>query len=183
MRLENNLIGFRSSGTTAGRLSKQNSNTAAAGIAICVVIVAAIASLGYFQFAYAPSVFTTTSTATTQSGPVGGHYTNVTIVLGASGQGNAKGYFFPDNITVVLGVNSSVLWTNNDTAIHTVTSYGSIGTMSSPDLNPVGNSGNTFAFTFTSPGDYQYHCTIHPWMEGSVTVLPAPSSTSTTSSS
>ena len=31
-------------------------------------------------------------------------------------------------------------------------------------------SGNTFSVTFENPGSYNYICTLHPWMTGSVTV-------------
>ena len=30
----------------------------------------------------------------------------------------------------------------------------------------------TFTFTFTAPGTYAYHCTIHPTMVGTITVNP-----------
>ncbi len=33
---------------------------------------------------------------------------------------------------------------------------------------------NTYAFTFTEPGEYYYHCTIHSEQSGVVTVLPSP---------
>ena len=32
-------------------------------------------------------------------------------------------------------------------------------------------SGKSWIFTFTSTGEYDYFCTIHPWMLGKVTVL------------
>ena len=38
--------------------------------------------------------------------------------------------------------------------------------MKSPPLD----TGDSFAFTFTRPGTYRYFCSLHPHMEGSVTV-------------
>ncbi|MFN8556046.1 MAG: plastocyanin/azurin family copper-binding protein [Dehalococcoidia bacterium] len=38
---------------------------------------------------------------------------------------------------------------------------------------PLGPEGEPFRLTFTRPGVYPYLCTVHPGMEGQVTVLPA----------
>ncbi|MGI0090172.1 MAG: cupredoxin domain-containing protein [Nitrososphaerales archaeon] len=32
------------------------------------------------------------------------------------------------------------------------------------------NPGSNFSVTFTVPGTYQYHCNIHPWMNGIIIV-------------
>ena len=108
--------------------------------------------------AYTPPVSATTTTTAAASKPV-----NVSIVLGATNPSN-KGYS-PDNVTVVIGVNNTVTWTNNDSSIHTVTAND--GSFGSGYLN----TGETFTYTFTVPGVYEYHCQIHPWMVGYVTVL------------
>ncbi len=86
----------------------------------------------------------------------------VTIVNGARIQSNAPG-FFPQNVTVVIGVNNTVVWFNNDTTVHTVTSNSKLFDNT---LKP----GNSTQYTFTSPGVYPYHCTIHNWMVGYVIV-------------
>jgi plastocyanin len=56
-----------------------------------------------------------------------------------------------------------------DSAAHTVTS----GTPPNPD--GVFDSGmmlvnQTFEFTFTDTGEYDYYCLLHPWMQGKVMV-------------
>jgi plastocyanin len=86
---------------------------------------------------------------------------HVSIIPGAGSY--ATGYN-PDNITVVIGVNNTVIWTNNDNEPHTVTA--SDGSFDSGNMNP----GATFTYTFTTPGTYTYICTYHPWMHGYVTV-------------
>jgi plastocyanin len=40
------------------------------------------------------------------------------------------------------------------------------GAFKSPVLQP----GASFSFTFTKPGSYSYHCSIHPFMTGKVVV-------------
>jgi plastocyanin len=70
--------------------------------------------------------------------------------------------FGPRNVTVKLG--TTVHWANRDTEAHTVTS--DEGAFSSPVLQP----GVSYSFTFTKPGTYSYHCTIHPFMTGTVMV-------------
>jgi len=87
---------------------------------------------------------------------------HVSIIPGAASY--ATGYE-PDNITVVIGVNNTVIWTNNDNEPHTVTA--SDGSFDSGNMNP----GATFTYTFTKPGSYTYICTYHPWMHGYVTVI------------
>ncbi|MHB8566496.1 MAG: cupredoxin domain-containing protein [Nitrososphaerales archaeon] len=97
----------------------------------------------------------TTATATTG--------TPVSIAQGAASNENTPG-FTPATITVVIGVNNTVTWTNNDSAPHTVTADD--GSFSSGNMDP----GNTFSFTFTTPGTYAYHCSYHPWMKATVIV-------------
>ena len=76
--------------------------------------------------------------------------------------------YYPQNVTVVIGVNNTVTWVSRSLASDTVT--GVNGTLSSGAIAP----GQTFSYTFTSPGTYPYRCIYHPWMLGTVRVLPAP---------
>ena len=64
---------------------------------------------------------------------------------------------------------NSVTWVNEDSAFHSVTSgfYDSPTELfDSGHLDPF----ESFVFTFDEVGDYDYFCTLHPWMEGLVTV-------------
>jgi len=59
-----------------------------------------------------------------------------------------------------------VVWANNDTTSHTVTSSGTSGFLKSSALD----SGKSYRRTFTAAGTYRYNCSIHPDMRGSVVV-------------
>ena len=64
---------------------------------------------------------------------------------------------------------NSVTWVNEDSAFHSVTSgfYGSPTELfDSGHLDPF----ESFVFTFDEVGDYDYFCTLHPWMKGQVTI-------------
>jgi plastocyanin len=111
---------------------------------------------------YASTVSTSTS-----SGGQSSQSVQVSILPGAGTPGKNQG-FSPDAITVVLGVNSTVVWTNNDSQPHTVTANGA--GFDSGYMAP----GATYTYTFSAPGTYDYHCTYHPWMTGTVTVKAAP---------
>lgn len=87
---------------------------------------------------------------------------------GAGPQG-APGYS-PDIVKVPVG--TTVVWSNNDTVAHTVTSATGNGSLNSGNMNP----GAVYNFTFTTPGTYDYVCAYHPWMTGTVVVTPAASS-------
>jgi len=72
---------------------------------------------------------------------------------------------------VALGIGDSVTWHNDSTTPHTVTSG---NTEDGPDGvfdSSLLMGGNTFSHTFTKAGDYQYFCSIHPWMTGTVIVV------------
>jgi plastocyanin len=84
-----------------------------------------------------------------------------------------QGYSFnPGNITVVIGVNNTVTWTNHDVVTHTVTgSDGSWGSGVPP--------GASYTHTFATAGIFAYHCSIHQYMHGEVVVLNSSSQAST----
>ncbi|KUG20199.1 copper binding protein, plastocyanin/azurin family [hydrocarbon metagenome] len=68
----------------------------------------------------------------------------------------------PASITVAPG--TTVVWTNQDPEDHTVTSTD--GTFDSGTIAP----GGEFEYTFTEEGTYEYYCTLHPSMTGTVVV-------------
>jgi plastocyanin len=71
--------------------------------------------------------------------------------------------FMPATITVPVG--TTVTWTNEDGAPHTVTSDGKGLFSSGWKLK-----GAHYAFAFTKAGTYPYHCSIHKGMHGTVVV-------------
>jgi len=80
--------------------------------------------------------------------------------------------FNPGTITVRVG--QQVVWVNNDSAPHTTTSGSCPGGTCTPtpgwDSGTL-NSGQSFAFTFTTAGTFNYFCRIHgASMQGTVVV-------------
>ncbi len=99
--------------------------------------------------------------------------TQVSIVPGASTLTDTA--YSPNSIEVTVG--QTVVWTNDDSAFHTVTS----GTAGAADVGKEFDSGltgptaltskgKTFEHTFDRIGDYPYFCTLHPAMVGTVIV-------------
>lgn len=101
-------------------------------------------------------------------GPMmGGQYgsaTQETPAVGATQVQIVNFAYSPANIQVKAG--TTVTWSNQDTAPHTVTFRN--GMKDSGVLQ----KGQTFSYTFTTPGTYQYYCTVHPYMVATVTVTP-----------
>jgi plastocyanin len=100
------------------------------------------------------------------SGGGGGSSTPVGTPTSASGGGSAVSIanfaFSPQTLTVKAG--TTVTWTNNDGAPHSVASTD--GPSTSAKTTGVFDSGNlgagqTFSFTFDKAGTYYYDCTIH----------------------
>ncbi len=67
------------------------------------------------------------------------------------------------NIQVRVG--TTVTWTNQDNVPHSVTFKN--GMKDSGLLS----QGQSFSYTFNTPGTYQYYCTVHPYMVATVTVV------------
>jgi plastocyanin len=84
----------------------------------------------------------------------------------ANASGNSvlidKYTFGPDKLTVPVG--TTVTWTNNDADQHTVVAKDN--TFASPALA----KGQSFSFKFEKAGNYDYRCSIHPFMVATVTV-------------
>ena len=70
--------------------------------------------------------------------------------------------YSPASIQIAKG--ATVTWTNADTAPHTITFRN--GMRDSGMLR----QGQSFSYTFTTPGTYTYYCTVHPYMVATVTV-------------
>lgn len=70
--------------------------------------------------------------------------------------------FTPQNLTINTG--DTVVWTNRDSEVHTVTSND--GDFDSGNLD----EGEDYSMTFNEEGTYDYHCTLHPDMIGRIIV-------------
>lgn len=91
----------------------------------------------------------------------------VVIPQGAGIQQPGQVYYDPEVIQVPVG--TTVVWENADSAAHTVTSGSLEGVTGTFDSGMFG-AGETFKYTFSSPGKEDYFCMVHPWMIGSVEV-------------
>lgn len=74
----------------------------------------------------------------------------------------SKFAFTPKEITVKPG--ATVVWTNRDATPHTIKAKD--GGFASTGMD----TGDRYAHTFTTAGDYTYFCTLHPFMTGIVHV-------------
>jgi plastocyanin len=83
-------------------------------------------------------------------------------------------------MNVTIGIDNKVRWQNedvvqvsiladddSDSEFYNTTHDASGGPTLASSLYP----SETFEYTFTKPATYGYHCSFHPWMRGSVTVL------------
>lgn len=68
--------------------------------------------------------------------------------------------FSPEVLTINKG--ETVTWTNNDSAVHNVVG----GILKSNDLA----KGQTFSYTFSETGTFDYICTHHSSMKGKIIV-------------
>lgn len=140
-------------------------------------IVVIAASISYYQFAYLPELNAKPQVPEEVLNPL--EVTNVQIIEGSFNQDQQEN-FVPKLVEVQLGFNNKVIWANNDVAPHTVTSDdGHIdpwsGAFDSREHTetPLIVPGTTFEFLFTEVGEYHYHCEPHPWMTGTVKVIPS----------
>ena len=122
---------------------------------LLVVAFAAVLLLGCTQQAPAatPHASVPVSTGTVQASTPSSQTVSVDIASFA---------FSQTSLTVSPG--TTVVWTNKDSAPHTVTSDS--GAFDSGSLS----QGQTFSKTFNDAGTFAYHCTFHGAMKATVTV-------------
>ena len=85
----------------------------------------------------------------------------------ASAVSNDNFTFNPQKLTVKAG--TTVTWTNKDDSPHAIAAVGK------EFKSKVLDTDNSFSFTFTTPGSYNYFCSLHPHMTGTIVVEPASS--------
>jgi hypothetical protein len=128
------------------------------------VILIIFVGVGFTSLLLLPSGHAAISCATTKCAVV-------TILPGSFNPPTGSTFkltFSPENITVVLGVNNTVEWVNNDTEAHSILGD-SFPAMNSQPFGPH----TDYVYTFTQVGYFPYRCGLHPaWMFGSVTVKP-----------
>ncbi len=91
--------------------------------------------------------------------------TKVIIPQGAAIPEDGQIYYDPETLDITVG--TTVAWDNADTTVHTVTSGKAPETDGIFDSEMMA-SGDIFEFTFTDAGTFDYFCTFHPWMVGTV---------------
>jgi plastocyanin len=108
---------------------------------------------------------TTTGPTATQPPPNLSQIIKVSILPGASAQGNPN--YDPKSLSIKKGV--GIQWSNNDNVPHTVTSYKDAG--KSFDSSIIKSKG-TFTLDTTKLGEkeYDYFCTLHPFMRAKFTI-------------
>src|SRR5208337_4351067 len=100
--------------------------------------------------------------------------------------------YVPADLTVPTG--TTVTWINQDSVGHTVTEgdpnspkqaslrvFDSSGEAVTGKVTLIGAS-ESWSYTFTTPGTYDYYCIVHPYMIGHITVGPSSGSNSSQSS-
>ncbi len=75
-----------------------------------------------------------------------------------------KGFeFVPENVTVERG--QTITWVNEDTAQHDA-----VATEGDGPQSELFNQGESYSWTAEEAGEIPYVCTVHPGMDGTITV-------------
>lgn len=86
---------------------------------------------------------------------------SVSIVKGSWNPEISESY---DPVAIKVNSGTTVTWINNDSVVHTVTD-----SEKSFDSGFI-QAGKTWSYMFSSTGEFDYICTLHPWMTGTVSV-------------
>ena len=137
-----------------------------------IVLIAVTAAGSSATFAYvSPMLFPAQKNPTPMvvlHFPVGSSYApsdwNYTLGL------LSPNFHYPWNFTVVIGVNNTIEWINDDHLAHTVTALvvpQGATYFDSGFISP----GQSYITTLSVPGVYKYDCAWHPWLAGYIRVL------------
>lgn len=119
---------------------------------IGIVLAVAVVAVGGFLVISGQKSAAPTQPAVTQQTPAVVQTTNAVTIQNFA--------FSPATLTVPAG--TTVTWTNQDSAPHQIKS----DTFNSAQLS----QGESYQFTFTTKGSFDYSCAIHPSMTGKINV-------------
>jgi amicyanin len=126
-----------------------------------IVVAAVVAAFVTYQPKAAPSQ-TSSDTPPTQSTD-----TNASVTTADAMNVTIQNYAYsPAKITVKKG--TKITWTNQDEVRHDVMSDDN-----SPQKgleSDLLGKGQSYSYTFNTAGTYTYHCSLHPYMKGTVEV-------------
>ncbi|MFQ5497609.1 MAG: plastocyanin/azurin family copper-binding protein [Nitrosopumilus sp.] len=98
----------------------------------------------------------------------GDHFVDITIGSSLPGCEKDDSCYVPSSLNVEP--NQIVLWNNKDSSAHTVTSGApDIGASDIFDSGIIA-AGSKYSFKFEKQGNFDYFCTLHPWMIGTIKV-------------
>jgi plastocyanin len=129
-------------------------------VGIVLVFVLALAGIGY--------MVASTHGGLRGNGTAQASTSQDKTVFGVTQVSMRHDLFSPMRIQVVLG--TTVTWTNQDTVSHNVTFAPVVMTSSNNWESGLLSPGQSFSYTFTSQGTFQYHCQEDPGMVGVVIV-------------
>jgi plastocyanin len=102
------------------------------------------------------------------SGTVKSSVSQGTTVFGVTHIFIRQDAYSPARIQVVLG--TTVTWTNRDNVSHSVVISPEVISTNDMWQSRLLSTGDSFSYTFTMRGTFQYHCSEHPEMTGTVIV-------------
>lgn len=129
--------------------------------------LAAVLSLGLLQAASGTSTAGSERTAGAAQAPAAAAEAQPAAAAAPDYQVDIMNYKFGDGKQLVVKVGDTVRWTNHDSAPHTVTTTKAPKDFDSGTLE----QGDSWSYTFTKAGTYEYYCAVHPDMVGSVKVV------------
>ena len=144
----------------------------------CVVMGIVLIGLGsqsFMAYISQPLLSPVSATGGNQVVQVGTDSTGkIVYIVAPAGSGSTLANFSPSDVTLVIGVNNTIVLKNEDTSDHTLTSKP--GDPMAFDTGDISGLSSSAPITITVPGTYGYFCQFHPSsMHGTITVLPASS--------
>lgn len=143
------------------------------GLTIIFFIIAIAISFAFYQFVFLKEINLKPNVPDEIANPA--ESLKVNIVEGSMLPTNPQ-FYDPSDARATLGENNKVIWENQDSTAHTVTTDDDYhdplsGKFDSMETIGLVSPGGTFEFVFTEDGEYPYHCEPHPWMTSKVTVV------------
>ena len=137
------------------------------GTIVALAGITGIVSFVAFGFV-SPDTYIIAEEVTEEIGEEPKEPVSVIIPQGAGVRQDGQIYYDPEKLEVPLG--TTVIWTNEDSAAHTVTSGNAQAGPTGVFDSGMFMQGDVYQYTFTTPGNQEYFCVVHPWMVGAVKV-------------